>query len=65
MPLIDTDLVWQAVIAIDAGPLPERIEDMPDYTMNWCRLLRDHEPQLRPFTDAEIMSAINDNGENI
>ena len=53
------DLVWQAVITIDAGPLPECIEDMPAYTTNWCRLMRDREPRLRPFTDAEIMSVIN------
>jgi hypothetical protein len=57
---IDAQLVWGAYVetVIEAGPLPERIEDMPAHTAKHYRLMRSH-PGLNMFTDAEISTILN------
>lgn len=62
MTPFESELVLLASIdtVIEAGLLPDRIEDMPAHTKNWCRLMRRQEPRLRSLTDAELMSALNE-----
>jgi hypothetical protein len=51
--------IWQAAIAtaMDA-PLPDNIEDAPDYFREWYRLMRPHDPKLSIVTDVEIQAAL-------
>jgi hypothetical protein len=57
---INAQLVRGAYVetVIEAGPLPERIEDMPAHTAKHYRLMRSH-PGLNGLTDAEITTILN------
>jgi hypothetical protein len=50
------EMVWGAFVAtvMEAGPLPDRIEDAAAHFAAHCRLMRAHEPRLNTLTDAEI-----------
>ena len=54
------ELVWQAAVAtvIEAGPVPDSIEDMPVHMASWCRLMRGHESRLRVLSDEKIRQAL-------
>jgi hypothetical protein len=52
--MTDPDALWDAIVATDAGPLPDAIEDMPAYVTRWCQLIRQHSPLVATATDAEI-----------
>ena len=59
MPALDNqtiEAVWTAYVdAVEqAGPLPDRIEDMPADTIKHYSLMRRHCPRLAALTDAEI-----------
>ena len=57
---INAQLVRGAYVetVIEAGPLPERIEDMPAHTAKHYRLMRSH-PGLNTFADAQITTILN------
>jgi hypothetical protein len=52
------DRVFAASIATveAAGPLPESIEGMPEYTRNWFQLMRCFDPRLEATSDDELHS---------
>ena len=54
------EAVWTAYVDTDeqAGPLPDRIEDMPDHTAKHYSLMRHHCPWLAALTDAEITTIV-------
>ena len=56
-----SDAVFWASIntVIEAGPMPEHIEDMPTYMSHWIALMRRREPRLSPLSNAEIQTLLN------
>ena len=52
----DTEIVWQAAedTVIEAGPLPENIEDASEHEHHWYTLMRREDPRLNKLTDPEI-----------
>jgi hypothetical protein len=54
--------VEDAAIAtvLEAGPLPESIEDMPAHTQHWCQLIRQHDRSLAALSDREIMHCLKE-----
>jgi hypothetical protein len=50
------EMVWTASVStvMEAGPLPDCIEDMPAHTAQHYRLMREHDPRLNTLTDAQI-----------
>jgi hypothetical protein len=50
------DMVWKAYVSAmeEAGPLPDRIEDVAAHMAAHYRLMRKQDPRLSTLTDAEI-----------
>jgi hypothetical protein len=55
-PIEVIEMVWTASVrtVMEAGPLPDRIEDMREHTAKHYRLMRSCDPRLNALTDAEI-----------